>query len=695
MAGEFSRRLQRNLAELAEHRPQIHRILMQTQPPQNYRLRRGRGGRWTVGMVGEDGRVVCVSRGDDPIGGTLHAWAQMKPAWQKGSGVALCGIGDGYALGALAAHPPAAYLDRQQPVFVIEPESGVLWSVLCLHDFSGADGPIRQARFRWFVGADWAEQFHRELLTDSFLPFPAAYQISGMDPGSVEKAFRETGEALMESDRQLAQQIAESYSTMDAQTLAPLFGENPPRRPRVLLITSLFTTVLQYSTADAAEAMAKLGWETRTVVEQAAYHRPVKRSFRQALMEFKPDLVLVIDHLRQEYNDTFPDGLPYACWIQDYLPNLKDPEAGPKVTKRDYVLTASGTEFVRNFGYPARQIVDMPNLGRVPARPASWSSDGLDLAYTSNWSQTTEQAVEDILNKLSGSPEMRTIADATCARMLDIYQRGDCLAVQQSVRTVIEQAQNDCGLAIADPALLDSVVNQFWQKLNNHLFRQQSLEWVAQIAQRRGWQLGIFGRGWENHPRFAEFARGFVKPGADLEEMVRSTRINLHLEPYACFTHPRLLSGLFAGGFFLVRDNPFNHLSVKLARFLSENFDAGVETSQDARQAMAPGRREELESVLSECAPLGEQADTVQWVRNWQRAGLLPEGKPPMSYLPDIAFDDAATLERRIEQFVADGPLRGRIAEAQRNDLESRLSYEAGMTRMCRRIEQLLRTEEK
>ena len=93
-------------------------------------------------------------------------------------------------------------------------------------------------------------------------------------------------------------------------------------------------------------------------------------------------------------------------------------------------------------------------------------------------------------------------------------------------------------------------MNLFWQKLNNHLFRQQSLEWVTTIAQRRGWRLGLFGRGWEKHPRFAKFARGFVKPGADLEELVRSTRINLHLEPYACFTHPRLLSGLFAGGFF-------------------------------------------------------------------------------------------------------------------------------------------------
>jgi hypothetical protein len=237
------------------------------------------------------------------------------------------------------------------------------------------------------------------------------------------------------------------------------------------------------------------------------------------------------------------------------------------------------------------------------------------------------------------------------------------------------------------------VVNLFWQKLNNHLFRQQSLQWVAELAQRRGWQFGLFGRGWEKHPQFAKFARGFVKPGADLENLVRSTRINLHLEPYACFTHPRLLNGLFAGGFFLVRDNPFNDLSVKLARFLSENFDPSVETSQDARRAIEPARRAELEAVLAQCAPLGEQADTVQWVRNWQRAGLLPDGRQPMPHLAEVAFADGATLEARIEQFTADAPLRRRIAEAQRNELESRLSYEAGLTRMCRRIGQLLKEE--
>jgi hypothetical protein len=83
----------------------------------------------------------------------------------------------------------------------------------------------------------------------------------------------------------------------------------------------------------------------------------------------------------------------------------------------------------------------------------------------------------------------------------------------------------------------------------------------------------------------------------------------------------------------------------------------------------------------------------VQWVRNWQRAGLLPEGREPMPNLSDVAFADCATLERKIEKFTADGDLCRRIAEAQRNDLESRLSYEAGLARMCRRIGQLLKEE--
>jgi hypothetical protein len=690
---EMHRRLRGNLAALAEHRPQIHALLMQSGPPADLAIQRAPGGRWTLGAGGQDARAVGAGHAQDPIGATVTTWGQIKPAWQRGTPLALCGIGDGYALAALMSAPPPLLLGQQQVLFIIEPLPRVLWGVLALHDFSGPDGPIRQARCRWFVGPDWAEQFQAEIVANPGLPFPEAQLFMGVEPSAVEKVFQQTLGAVLEADRQLAEQIAEIYSAVDARALAELFGENPPRRPRVLLLTSRFTTVLQYSTADTAEAMAKLGWETRTVMEEAAHLVAHKRVLRQSVLEFKPDLVFVIDHLRAEFDQVFPPALPFACWVQDYLPNLKNAEAAAKVGRRDFVLTTTGTEFVRNFGYPARQIIDTPNLGRVPVRPPARTSDGLDLAYTSNWSQTTERAVDDILAKLSVSDQMRAIGEAACARILDIYDSGGCLPVQRDVRHAIEQAQSDCGIAIAEPALFDSVVNLFWQNLNNHLFRQQSLQWVTQIAQRRGWRLGLFGRGWKDHPQFGQFAKGFVKPGADLESLVRGTRINLHLEPYACFTHPRLLSGLFAGGFFLVRDNPFNHLSVTLGRFLSENVDAAVETTQEARQAIAPQRRDELEDVLLRCAPLGEQADTVQWVRNWQRAGLLPDRGEPIPHLAEIAFADAATLEQKMERFLSDAPARTRIAQAQRDDLQSRLSYEAGLRRMCRRIEKLVREE--
>ena len=112
-----------------------------------------------------------------------------------------------------------------------------------------------------------------------------------------------------------------------------------------------------------------------------------------------------------------------------------------------------------------------------------------------------------------------------------------------------------------------------------------------------------------------------------------------------------------------MRDNPFNHLSVKLARFLSENFDPSVETSEDARRAITPDRRDQLDAILRNALPLGEQADTVQWVRNWQCAGLLPDGPEPMPNLAEISFDDATTLERKIEQYKSNDLLRGAIAQ--------------------------------
>jgi hypothetical protein len=388
-----------------------------------------------------------------------------------------------------------------------------------------------------------------------------------------------------------------------------------------------------------------------------------------------------------------PPGLPFLFWIQDHLENLCSGEAGASVGVRDFVLTPVGTYFARQHAYPSRQIVDLPNLGRAPKRPANWRSDGLDLAYTSNWSKSTQDVVDELLAQSSATPESEKVAQAVCAEILGVYDRGQWLATLYDVRLAVERALASCGMAAAEAQVLDGLVKRFWDRLNCHLFRHQALEWVARLAERRGLQLGIYGNGWEKHPQLGRFARGFVRPGIELENLVRRTKINLQIETFACFTHPRLLNGLFAGGFFLVRDNPFNYLPLKLLNFICENVDSKIETTADALSAIAPAQRSELQALLGECRALAEQFDAVQLVRNWERSGLIIAGSPPLPHLSDVVFDDERSLAMRVDRFLKDGALRKIVREAQRRELEGRLSYEAGLKRACRRIESLLRSE--
>ena len=121
----------------------------------------------------------------------------------------------------------------------------------------------------------------------------------------------------------------------------------------MLLLTTRFSTVLQYSTRDTAEAFERIGWDARVVIEPSPSHRLYQHGIRQAVDEFQPDLVFQIDHLRYEHGDLFPPGVPFACWVQDHLPNLQIPGAGQAVGMRDFVLTDMGPDIYGAARIPA------------------------------------------------------------------------------------------------------------------------------------------------------------------------------------------------------------------------------------------------------------------------------------------------------------------------------------------------------
>jgi len=248
-------------------------------------------------------------------------------------------------------------------------------------------------------------------------------------------------------------------------------------------------------------------------------------------------------------------------------------------------------------------------------------------------------------------------------------------------------------VCIHDTDLLNSLVNILFDRLNNQLYRHQALRWAMDICHRRNLTPALYGRGWEKNPEFARFAKGPVAPGADFEELVRGARISLQLEPFACFTHPRLPTGLIAGGFFLVRDHPFDRLPQELLNFVVDHFEPSIRNVEDARQFIAPGKRDELESMLEKCRCIAEQVDPIEAVRAWQDSLLLRPHQPPLPLLNDVCFTNRQTLDERIQYFLEHPKQRGEVSAIQRQDLETRLSYTAGLRRMIHAVGQLIERE--
>jgi hypothetical protein len=161
------RRLSQNLAELQEYRPEIYALVTSSSPSRRYQITRAKHEKLSI--AAEDaGQLTPLSPGNDPAANIAQWLAATKSQIESGLPIALCGLSDGWVLAALAqvaSHPT-------QSILIIQPDLSLMAPVLAIHDYSGRRGPIRDERFHWFVGADWAANFHRAVITERSIPFP-------------------------------------------------------------------------------------------------------------------------------------------------------------------------------------------------------------------------------------------------------------------------------------------------------------------------------------------------------------------------------------------------------------------------------------------------------------------------------------------------------------------------------------------
>ena len=687
--GRMLCRLARNLADAETHRPTLYAQLIEAVDRGRYAIAAGVGGQPIVILTTDDGRRVSLTANNDPAAAVRQV---LGPAtgYAAGPALGLLGIGDGHVLNAVARKPPELFLGGQQVVHLLEPDPQLVLTCMMMHDYAGPDGPIRQPRVRWHVGADGGAAYAADVLNDLMLP-PAQVTIAqGMAAPALAGAVRG---AQHELDRRLAamkQEVDAAYADVTGPDLAHVLRGQSGRRPRLLLLTTRFSTVLQHSTRDSAEAAEHAGWDARVWIEPTAHHRGLTGSLLEAVHAFRPDVVFQLDHLRHEHGGLFPPGLPFVCWIQDHLPNLTNPQAGAAVaaSPTDFVLAEHPFAYAKKYGYPIDRCLPMPKLTRAPERPARWATDGEDLVYVSNASTAPEALLQKLLAGYPAGSPAHALFAATGERILDVYRRGGCLSNRYEVQRIADEAAAGLGLTMSADTR-EKAGLALHHPLNNALYRQQALGWAAAAAGDLGLSLGLYGNGWDQHPTLGKYARGPVGYGKPLEDLTRQSKINLQVVPYF-FMHQRLLDGLAAGGFFLVRLSATDLLMRRLHAFLTAaGLPASVAARQEALAALDPAGRAELETILADGGALAghDLIDPIELVRSAQASGLLRRadgGGELIPHLDRTGFRSADELTSAVRTYLADEPLRRRTVDDQWAFLEERFTYRVGMSRMTR-----------
>lgn len=606
---------------------------------------------------------------------------KLYPRGQCTEPVLIAGLDQGWlwqALYELPCHTPLTPGHRP-PLYFLARDIERLWLLMHVRDWSTLLG---DARIRLFVGEDAAEQCRRSMTDHSHIPWPKLCVT--VDPAvwpkgvSVDSMWQGAHASANLRMQQISREIEAMYAGLDAKTIARhLRGETL----RVLGITSTYTTFLKYSMSDWLDAFTAMGHEAMVVIESADHeiNNPIR--YAEAVREFAPDLIVLIDHFRAELPG-LPQQIPCVMWVQDTLPNIFSPKAGAAQGKRDFCLGFGRLALRDQCGYPEDRFLPAQvgvNDERFAPKTLSESdlqTFGSDVSFVSHASTPATVLITEQLQKTDA--DGRKLLIDVFEQLRAVYDGGKAITHASRIKEMIAKSLAKFRLRVEEPQN-NGLFEFFNTRVNNALFRHQALSWAADM----GVNLHIWGRGWEQHPRLGKFAKGIACNQSQLLKIYHGSKINLQIMPSGA-VHQRLLDGLAAGAFFLARYCPgdfadiihrklwdwCNERQIRTHRQFMEKIDAQVQTwLGEYEQLMGVGLLKFAPDVM---AHLKLSADS-EFTRS---AATIWDG------YEHICFDSDMQFSQRVTQFLKDDSARRDISASMRQVVLDRFTYRATTRRL-------------
>lgn len=571
------------------------------------------------------------------------------------------------------------------PVYLLCSQLAQLKAVLEHRDWQSV---LNDPRFLLFVGLDCAAQFQHALKSNPRLPFPrfCLNVEPNILPGniSLDDFLAPVQTFLNQRCAELISQFPKIYCGLAAKA-----ASSP--RLKILGLTSRFTTFLQHSMRDWLSAMRKLGHETRLLIEDADHEVLNTLCHAQAIVDFRPDLILLIDHYRAEFPG-LPKEIPAVMWVQDMLPNILNPAAGPKQSPLDFCIGYGRLRCVADYGYPEERF--MPAVVGVNeqrfAPKAHGQAVGLecDICYVGHTGPVPEKIVRDQIEK---SPNAAKLFWNIYERLANIYAYAGFISDPLHIEQLVRQSLAALNLSVP-PTDFQSIASFFSHQVNYAFFRHQALQWLLDLDL----NIHLYGRGWEIHPTLSRFAKGVADNQKQLAAIYQSAKINLQITPHG-IVHQRLFEGLCAGGFFLVRHRPgdvVEKIHQPLWKFCVEN---NIRNDAELKQRATPEAKNLLDQ-LQRCIGLDPFARGFELLADLRLSADSGFAQSAATLWPgqydQIAFASSNELRDKVHHYLANPDQRRSISTAMQRIVLDRMTYTATSKRMLEFIQKNLRSQE-
>ena len=609
---------------------------------------------------------------------------QLFPNGACTESVNVAGIDQGWIWDALYRLECKAKLPMHRPpLYFLADDLTKLWTTLHFQDWTTM---LADARVHLFAGPRAVYDYRKNFIDNPSLTLPrlsltvepALWQQNPTDSNlaSADAVYQSVLRTWETQLTDLTSRLSAIYPSNAAAVIDAKIANG--EKLRVLGITSRYTTFLQYSMRDWLAAFGAMGHEFHMHLEQQDHATTSNVVYLNVVADFKPDIIVIIDHFRGEYSG-LPSAIPVVMWVQDYLPNILSAKAGASQGVRDFCVGFGRHYLAREYGYPAERYLPAPigindaRFNAIKTTATELKQFACDVSYVGHASATAESLLAKHCENVQAN--VKTFLHDMFDQLRAHYEAGGAAVGRPAMMRLMEATLERLHMSMPKEGF-DQACAIFTHSIGNALFRHQSLNWLVDL----GVDLHLYGKGWDTHPRFAKYAKGIADNNTQIAHIYRASKVNLQVTPHGVI-HPRLLDGLAAGGFFLLRYMDGDAVGRQHLAMHDYCVANGISTETDLARAAADDA--ELAAIL-------RQIDVMEGYANHPREyGVLQVNHTHAdsdffvaagSIWPEydeVTFNSKSQLGERVNYFLSHPEERQRLTQSMREPIVERASYKS------------------